>query len=212
MIDHVDHIVLTTQHQEACIRFYTEVLGMTLEKFRTPTEERLARKACATLSVSATVYLRAGKTPVTELRWRDESGRYEYHAWSNVDFRHLTQLTQLETETTVYSWFPFVDAVDLAEEPAGWKSPLPREIQLSSTEAEYFVDSRASDLKDQESTLAALDYLHAYYQLYSAELKAAYEKREADADAREKQLREHPPIKPDATLHWWPLPSRPSAR
>ena len=42
MIDHVDHIVLTTRHKDACIRFYTEVLGMKLEKFRTPTEERLA--------------------------------------------------------------------------------------------------------------------------------------------------------------------------
>jgi catechol 2,3-dioxygenase-like lactoylglutathione lyase family enzyme len=42
MIDHIDHIVLTTRDREACIRFYTEVLGMTLERFRTPTEERLA--------------------------------------------------------------------------------------------------------------------------------------------------------------------------
>lgn len=42
MIDHVDHIVLTTQHKDACIDFYTQVLGMKLEKFRTPTEERLA--------------------------------------------------------------------------------------------------------------------------------------------------------------------------
>jgi catechol 2,3-dioxygenase-like lactoylglutathione lyase family enzyme len=44
MIDHVDHIVLTTRDLDACIRFYTEVLGMKLEKFRTPTEERLALK------------------------------------------------------------------------------------------------------------------------------------------------------------------------
>jgi catechol 2,3-dioxygenase-like lactoylglutathione lyase family enzyme len=42
MIDHVDHIVLTTRDLNACIRFYTEVLGMKLERFRTPTEERLA--------------------------------------------------------------------------------------------------------------------------------------------------------------------------
>ena len=42
MIDHIDHIVLTTRDREACIRFYTEVLGMKLERFRTPTEERLA--------------------------------------------------------------------------------------------------------------------------------------------------------------------------
>jgi catechol 2,3-dioxygenase-like lactoylglutathione lyase family enzyme len=44
MIDHIDHIVLTTRDLTACVRFYTEVLGMKLERFRTPTEERLALK------------------------------------------------------------------------------------------------------------------------------------------------------------------------
>jgi catechol 2,3-dioxygenase-like lactoylglutathione lyase family enzyme len=44
MIDHIDHIVLTTRDKEGCIRFYSEVLGMKLEKFRTPKEERLALK------------------------------------------------------------------------------------------------------------------------------------------------------------------------
>jgi catechol 2,3-dioxygenase-like lactoylglutathione lyase family enzyme len=44
MIDHIDHIVLTTRDKACCIRFYTEVLGMKLESFRTPTEERLALK------------------------------------------------------------------------------------------------------------------------------------------------------------------------
>ena len=44
MIDHIDHIVLTTRDKEACIRFYCDALGMKLEKFRTPTEERLALK------------------------------------------------------------------------------------------------------------------------------------------------------------------------
>lgn len=42
MIDHLDHLVLTTRDLEGCIRFYTDVLGMQLERFRTPTEERLA--------------------------------------------------------------------------------------------------------------------------------------------------------------------------
>jgi len=44
MIDHIDHIVLTTRDLAACIRFYSEVLGMKLERFRTPTEERMALK------------------------------------------------------------------------------------------------------------------------------------------------------------------------
>ena len=42
MIDHIDHIVLTTRDKAACIHFYTDVLGMKLVTFRTPTEERLA--------------------------------------------------------------------------------------------------------------------------------------------------------------------------
>jgi catechol 2,3-dioxygenase-like lactoylglutathione lyase family enzyme len=42
MIDRVDHIVLTTRDLNACVRFYTEVLGMELVRFRTPKEERLA--------------------------------------------------------------------------------------------------------------------------------------------------------------------------
>jgi len=41
MIDHIDHIVLTTRDLEGCIRFYSEVLGMKLEKFA---QGRLALK------------------------------------------------------------------------------------------------------------------------------------------------------------------------
>ena len=44
MIDHVDHIVLTTRDLAGCIRFYSEVLGMKLESFKTSTETRQALK------------------------------------------------------------------------------------------------------------------------------------------------------------------------
>ena len=33
MIDHLDHLVLTTAREADCIRFYTDVLGMRLETF-----------------------------------------------------------------------------------------------------------------------------------------------------------------------------------
>jgi catechol 2,3-dioxygenase-like lactoylglutathione lyase family enzyme len=42
MIDHIDHVVLTTRDLSSCLRFYTEILGMKLEKFQTPTETRIA--------------------------------------------------------------------------------------------------------------------------------------------------------------------------
>jgi len=44
MIDHLDHLVLTTAHEDRCIRFYTEVLGMMLESFVGGTPP-VARKA-----------------------------------------------------------------------------------------------------------------------------------------------------------------------
>jgi catechol 2,3-dioxygenase-like lactoylglutathione lyase family enzyme len=42
MIDRIDHIVLTTRDTPGCIRFYTEVLGMKLVRFKTPGGERLS--------------------------------------------------------------------------------------------------------------------------------------------------------------------------
>lgn len=46
MIDHLDHLVLTTAREAACIDFYTRVLGMQLESFigGTPPVERRAFK------------------------------------------------------------------------------------------------------------------------------------------------------------------------
>ena len=46
MIDHLDHLVLTTGHEAACIDFYTRVLGLQMESFTggTPPAERRAFK------------------------------------------------------------------------------------------------------------------------------------------------------------------------
>ena len=43
MIGHLDHLVLTTTDEVACLDFYTRVLGMTLETYQTATG--LPRKA-----------------------------------------------------------------------------------------------------------------------------------------------------------------------
>jgi catechol 2,3-dioxygenase-like lactoylglutathione lyase family enzyme len=44
VIDHVDHIVLTTRDLAGCLKFYCDVLGMKAEKFETPQATRLALK------------------------------------------------------------------------------------------------------------------------------------------------------------------------
>jgi catechol 2,3-dioxygenase-like lactoylglutathione lyase family enzyme len=44
MIDHLDNLVMTTANEQACVNFYTRVLGMRLESFigGTPPVERKA--------------------------------------------------------------------------------------------------------------------------------------------------------------------------
>jgi catechol 2,3-dioxygenase-like lactoylglutathione lyase family enzyme len=44
MIDHIDHVVLTTRDLPGCLRFYSQVLGMKHETFQTPKETRIALK------------------------------------------------------------------------------------------------------------------------------------------------------------------------
>ena len=46
MIDHLDHLVLTTSKEAECVDFYTRILGMKLESFigGTPPVERKAFK------------------------------------------------------------------------------------------------------------------------------------------------------------------------
>jgi len=167
------------------------------------TADRLAQKACASLSLTATVYI--GKPTVTELRWRDETGTTEYRAWSNADFRYLAQLPRIETETAVYELTPFLflQAYAPSDFPPGQKPPIPKGLNLSATDTDYVIDASAKDLAGQETTLAGLDYLHAYYQFHYVDLKAAYERAQVAGDAQEKQLRLHPPKAPDTTIRFW---------
>ena len=46
MIDHLDHLVLTTANETACVDFYTRIMGMSLESFvgGTPPVNRKAFK------------------------------------------------------------------------------------------------------------------------------------------------------------------------
>ncbi len=44
MIDHVDHIVITTRDLEGCLHFYCDVLGMKLEKYQLPDALHIALK------------------------------------------------------------------------------------------------------------------------------------------------------------------------
>jgi hypothetical protein len=176
------------------------------------TADRLAQKNYVILNLTATVYL--GTHPVTEIRWRDETGATEYRAWSNADFRYLAVLLRIETETTVYDWQPLlmVEAYAPTDFPAGQKPPIPENLTFSTAHVEYVLDSSAPNMESEETILTGLDTLHAYYQLHYGELKTAYEKRLADARAEEIRLARNPPKTPDTTTYFWPIQSRRNPR
>jgi hypothetical protein len=160
---------------------------------------RLEAKPRITLAVSATVHLRP--PVVTELRWR--SGGREWVAWSNVDFRLLSQLTDWETETAVYNWFPFLFEIgpnheqrpaDLGLAPASEQTP-----------AEYVVEGTAAEVAAAEADLAPLDYLHAYHDVNRAELIAAQAAREAAAAEAARQAALAPTKPKDQTIYFWKI-------
>jgi hypothetical protein len=167
------------------------------------TEKRRAEKKYESLPISCTVFV--GTTSISELTWNLE-GRV-FRAYSNVDFRHLTQLSEIETETTIYSWFPFVYECSLSAIPI---PDRPQGIALFDNisavpECEYFFEGTQSDALINDSTLKALDYLHAYYQLNRNSLAEAFKKREAENTAREQYLKANPPQKKDTIMQFWKM-------
>lgn len=152
---------------------------------------RQAAKDFHTLSLQATIYP-VGAASCSLLRGQTADGR-EWEAVSSADFRLLTQLGQFETATTVYAWFPFVDVGD-ENDP---KRPT-HESAAAADGAGYRVTRGAPD----STTIEALDHLHAYHAAHRAELLSEYTQRIADNERRERELREHPPKKPDIIIRY----------
>lgn len=167
-------------------------------------ELRLAAKPYVNLAVTATTFV--GTPTVTELTWTRDNGR-RFLAYSNVNFTHLTQLSHLETDTRVYGWFPFVYNGDPADLPAGVREAL----VAQGPEAQYLFEGSTADATEAESTLQALDYLHAYYQLNQKALIPDTARRQAAAveQARLAKIKAAQPK--DQTIYFWEI-EKPAAR
>lgn len=170
-----------------------------------------AAKDYVYLNVFATVYL-DGSRVLSELRVRDEAGRDYFTAWSNVDFRQLTQLHYLESATAVYSWFPFVDVADLRIWPEGEPRPALPAIKFDPTTPDYVIALAPGQTAPSETdpVLAGLDFLHAYYALNAERLRsdfAALEQAQAAFEAAEVARRKAPPVRRDTVIHFWPVNS-----
>jgi catechol 2,3-dioxygenase-like lactoylglutathione lyase family enzyme len=68
MIDHLDHLVLTTADEAACVDFYTRVLGMALETFVGGTPP-MARKAFTFGAQKINLHVKVQRTGNRLVRW-----------------------------------------------------------------------------------------------------------------------------------------------
>lgn len=162
---------------------------------------RRATKTFETLTVTATVFIGTKRT-VTELTWTIDEKKYR--AFSNADFRLLTQLVDIETDTSVFSWFPFVSAVE--GEPDTTNAAALNQLAASGSKVDYVMEGDEQAKKANATTFDALDYLHAHYQVNQAELMTAWLKREAEAEENERKRAETPP--PSPVIRYWPTPAK----
>lgn len=158
------------------------------------TAARRANKSYESISITANVYL--GARSVTELSWTDDDG-HKYRAVSNIDFRLVTQLADVETEHSVYLWFPFVFPAD-GEAPAGDVAEIA--AKLDPRRADYIFLGSVDEQKAAVKATELLDYLHAYAQLNDIKLRADLAKREADDQAAEEKRKKATPPSPVITF------------
>ena len=133
-----------------------------------------AAKTQVDLGLSAVVY--AGSPAVTELSWTRPDG-HVCRAYSNVDFTHLADLAELETETTLYHWVPLITEGDPAALPGDVRAALAE----AGAAAHYLFEGDEAEAQAEAATLQGIDHLHAYFQLHQTELLAATARRQAEA-------------------------------
>ena len=138
-----------------------------------------------------------GAPTVTELSWNLPDGR-SFRAFSSVDFTHLSQITELETTTTIYGWGILVSDGDPAELPVGV-----REALSAAPGVQYLFEGTEEDAQANESMLQGLDHLLAYYQLHEAALVAATASRKAEATEREHQAAEAAARPRHEKIYFW---------
>lgn len=174
-----------------------------------PTAEELAdAERLANKPYDATVFtvqVQIGKHTLSELHWQRDGVRYV--AYSNVDFRLLTEPATYETEHLVVSWFPFVmplalgDPGELTEE---MRLARAGGLELGSAIPDFVLVGEAAKLPHDDVTLLALDCVHAHFATNRADLESRFIAREELAAERERLRQEQPKTKRKMTVRFWP--------
>ena len=157
-------------------------------------QQRREAKLHAVLFLSATVL----DHRVTELRWSDEGK--EYRAFSNIDFRYLSGMGEIETANAIYTLMLALDSGP-PETLAERTREFPQIAALPKDRAAWVL----ADGSGQTNTtgMTVLDAIHPYYDAHREALLQAYGEREAARSEAERQLREQPPVRKDTVIRYW---------
>lgn len=175
---------------------------------------RRAAKKSDMLLLSASVYEHA----VTELRWHQQ-GR-AYRAYSNIDFHHLEDLSEIETAGTIYQLIIALDAFTTAEVEAfnssvsakGLSAKLRKHIPppetFTSGRPEYVLVADPADAPIPAEVTAMLDALHNYYEANQQTLADQAAQRAAERTTGAAAARAQPAKPKRTVIQFWRVPDR----
>ena len=163
-------------------------------------QRRREAKQQRVLFFSATVF----DHKLTELSWTEESGTYR--AFSNIDFQYFSGMGEIETADAIYTLMLALDS-GTPEALAERTRAFPQTALLPKDRSAWLLTEGPG--KESTPVMTALDSIHPFYDAHRDELIRAYEQRVAANAERERQLREHPPVKKDTVITYWrkPIPA-----
>jgi len=159
--------------------------------------EEIEAKAPAMLNISASVH----EGGFTVLRWSC-AGKGRLEALSNVDFRLLTGLGQVETKDHYYSLVMAAgaDASELTSAQVLQKLALPED----GSPAFVMKDGKTAFTAEEELSVRGMQVLHDYFAANREALVPLHARQEAERAARELAERNAPPPR-HAVIQFWPL-------
>lgn len=164
------------------------------------------------ISMAANVY----GEDYSEITWRDTETREEFTVWTNLNLNYLRLIGSFRTDGYRYDYFGFIYAYERETErkrltafaeagyPAEsrWKYPP---VAFSSESFEYFVDA-AAGARVPQKLYRQMDALFAYYLAHREEFEVRHKNAVLLQAAREKSLKERPPVEPkEVIMNYTPL-------
>lgn len=164
-----------------------------------PTEEQLKmfaeyREHHRFYGVGATVY--AGT--LTQFHWNHEGENYE--GWSNIDFRLLQSIGDVEKNDITYSFFLLASGLDEPPPESDWKLTIPEHPELPKDQVAFVVTKGDPD---NEKALEFIVALHEVYITNKEGLEAAYEKRLQYAREARAWREANPPQPRNIKVNFW---------